>query len=261
MAKIVSVQEISINDIVPYENNAKIHGREQIEKLKESILEFGFLTPCLIDEDNNLIAGHGRVMAAKELGFETVPCVYIEGLTEEQRRAYILADNRLSELGEWDMDAVNIELQELDRLGFNFAVTGFDSIMELADFDEEAKAIRETSRYTGKVNIPQYEPTGEEVDTDDCVDLEKTYELMEEIDEANLPKDIADFLKVAAYRHAVFNYRNIAELYANSSPKIQELMEKSALVIIDVDDAIANGYVKLSKTINDILSEVEDDGE
>lgn len=89
MAKIAEVQEVSLGLIKPYENNAKIHGDYQIQKLKDSIKEFGFVNPCLIDRDYNLIAGHGRVMAAEQLGMETVPCLFIEGLTEAQRRAYI----------------------------------------------------------------------------------------------------------------------------------------------------------------------------
>ena len=141
MAKIADVQEVSLEKLRPYERNAKKHGAGQIEKLKASIIEFGFLTPCLIDSEYNLIAGHGSVMAAKELGIETVPCVFIEGLTEEQRRAYILADNRLGELGEWDMDLVFEELSELDDLGFDVELTGFEmpeEIPEVAedDFDE-----------------------------------------------------------------------------------------------------------------------------
>lgn len=126
MAKTSKMLEVAVSDLVPYRKNAKIHGEEQVKKLKASIQEFGFLSPCLIDKDNNIIAGHGRVMAAKELGMKTVPCVYIEGLTEEQRRAYILADNRLGELGEWDMDLVSEELQALKETGFDIDLTGFD---------------------------------------------------------------------------------------------------------------------------------------
>lgn len=126
MAKIGKVQEVAVNELVPYEKNAKLHGEDQIEKLKASILEFGFLTPCLIDKKKNIIAGHGRVMAAKALGMETVPCVFIEGLTEAQRKAYILADNRLGELGEWDMSIVMSELEELKDMDFDIEVTGFE---------------------------------------------------------------------------------------------------------------------------------------
>ena len=126
MGKIAEVQEVTLRNLVPYAQNAKIHGAGQIDKLKKSIEEFGFLTPCLIDRDFNIIAGHGRVMAAKELGMQSVPCVFIEGLTEAQRRAYILADNRLGELGEWDMDLVLSELEELKDMDFNIELTGFD---------------------------------------------------------------------------------------------------------------------------------------
>lgn len=146
MAKTTKMVEVPVSKLVPYEKNAKIHGEAQLEKLKASIEEFGFLSPCLIDKDFNIIAGHGRVMAAKEMGLKTVPCVFIEGLTEEQRRAYILADNRLGELGEWDMELVFEELEELDLDGFDISVTGFelpeyefDSYTEPSEFDDIEK--------------------------------------------------------------------------------------------------------------------------
>ena len=126
MGKIAKVQEVPIVKLKPYDKNAKIHGPEQIEKLKSSISEFGFLSPCLIDQDYNLIAGHGRIEAAKQLGISSVPCVFIEGLTDEQRRAYILADNKLGELGTWEMDMVDLELAELSDLDFDVTLTGFE---------------------------------------------------------------------------------------------------------------------------------------
>ena len=126
MGKIEKIENVDVNMLVPYAKNAKIHGQNQIEKLKKSIEEFGFLTPCLIDKDFNIIAGHGRVMAAKELNIKAVPCVFVEGLTEAQRRAYILADNRLGELGEWDMELVVEELKVLDNMDFDVSLTGFD---------------------------------------------------------------------------------------------------------------------------------------
>lgn len=126
MAKIDKVQEVAVTLLKPYEKNAKIHGREQLDKLKASIEEFGFLTPCLIDSDYNIIAGHGRVAAASEMGLKSVPCVFIEGLTDAQRKAYILADNRLGELGEWDMDIVYDELFDLDSMDFDITLTGFE---------------------------------------------------------------------------------------------------------------------------------------
>lgn len=138
MAKIAEMQEVSLDLLKPYERNAKIHGEEQIELLMNSIREFGFLSPCLVERDTfNLIAGHGRVEAAKRLGMEKVPCVFVEDITEEQRRAYILADNRLTELGTWDMDMVNIELGELDDMGFDVSVTGFDFEADPPEISED----------------------------------------------------------------------------------------------------------------------------
>ena len=126
MAKIDRVQEVSLDMLRPYERNAKIHDEKQVEQIARSIQEFGFLNPCLIDKDHNIIAGHGRVLAAQKLGLHSVPCIYIEGLTPEQRRAYILADNRLTELGGWDRETVNLELSELNDLDFDVSLTGFD---------------------------------------------------------------------------------------------------------------------------------------
>ena len=137
MAKIAELQEVSLDLLKPYERNAKVHGEMQIEKLMGSIKEFGFLSPCLVERDSfNLIAGHGRVEAAKRLGMKTVPCVFVEDISEEQRRAYILADNRLTELGGWDMETVEAELKELYAGGFDVSLTGFE--LDLGEVGEEA---------------------------------------------------------------------------------------------------------------------------
>lgn len=139
MGKIEKIEEIEVEKLIPYANNAKIHGRKQLEKIKDSIREFGFLTPCLIDQDFNIIAGHGRVMAANEMQLKKVPCVFVEGLSDNQRKAYILADNRLSELGEWDMELVAAELKELADDGFGIELTGFsidDSIFDNEKIDD-----------------------------------------------------------------------------------------------------------------------------
>lgn len=126
MAKIAEVQEVSRGLLKPYERNAKIHSEEQVKKIADSIKEFGFVNPVLIDRDYNIIAGHGRVMAAKKLEMDSVPCVFVEGLTETQRKAYILADNKLGEIAEWDIDILNAELEKLTAAGFNISLTGFD---------------------------------------------------------------------------------------------------------------------------------------
>ena len=113
MAEVKQIERVGIDKLIPYINNAKIHSDDQVTRIASSIREFGFVNPVLIDKDFNIIAGHGRVMAAKKLGMTEVPCLYVEGLSEAQRKAYILADNRLGELAEWDMDLVKLELEEL----------------------------------------------------------------------------------------------------------------------------------------------------
>ena len=124
MAKVIEIQEVNINDLKPYERNAKKHSDEQIEMIAKSIQEFGFISPVLIDKELNIIAGHGRVLAGKSLSLETVPCVFVEGLTEEQRRAYILADNKLTELGGWDFLVLEQELDSILDIDMSALLTG-----------------------------------------------------------------------------------------------------------------------------------------
>lgn len=123
---------VRIDELVPYANNAKIHGPEQIEQLRRSLREFGFVSPVLIDEERNLIAGHGRVEAARAEGMTEVPYVLVSELSEAQRRAYIIADNRLAETGEWDAARLKFEMEELSSLSFDTSLTGF-TMVEVSD--------------------------------------------------------------------------------------------------------------------------------
>ena len=168
MAKTAEMAEVSLSSLKPYERNAKQHSQDQVAKIADSIREFGFVSPCLIDRDNNLIAGHGRVMAARELGMTTVPCVYVEGLTDEQRRAYILADNRLTELGGWDMITVADELEQLADLDFNIDLTGFKLSDIGADWFESRER-GDTSREEGNDEYNEFLDKFEiKKTTDDC---------------------------------------------------------------------------------------------
>lgn len=117
---------VSIDDLVPYAGNARTHSPEQIELLRRSLREFGFVAPVLIDFDNNIIAGHGRVEAARLEGMAEVPCVLVSNLSDAQRRAYILADNRLAELSGWDEGALRLEMEQLAALRFDTTLIGFD---------------------------------------------------------------------------------------------------------------------------------------
>jgi len=136
------MQLISIDKLVPYVNNARTHSAEQILKLRSSLREFGFVNPIIIDREFNVIAGHGRLMAAKEEGIEEVPCVFVDYLTDAQKKAYILADNRMAMDAGWDDELLKIEMEELQNLGYDLGYTGFDE-KELADLfgidDKEVK--------------------------------------------------------------------------------------------------------------------------
>lgn len=115
-----------VEQLIPYCRNARQHSEEQILQLRASLREFGFVAPMLIDARDNILAGHGRLLAAKAEGLTEVPCVLVENLTDTQRRAYILADNRLAEQADWDEELVSLELHELQEMGFDLALTGFD---------------------------------------------------------------------------------------------------------------------------------------
>ena len=119
-------EKVDINKLVPYARNARTHSKEQILQLRSSLREFGFVNPVLIDGDMNIIAGHGRIRAAKEEGITEVPCVFVEHLTEAQKKAYILADNRLALSAGWDEELLALEFGELKDLGFDLDLTGFD---------------------------------------------------------------------------------------------------------------------------------------
>jgi ParB-like chromosome segregation protein Spo0J len=137
------LQNIAIDKLMLCTRNARTHSEDQIIKLQASIKEFGFVNPILIDSDFNIIAGHGRLLAAKKEGLKEVPCVCVNHLTEVQKRAYIIADNRLALDAGWDMDLLKLELAELKTMDFNLDLTGFDNceIDLMFEEKEEKKAI------------------------------------------------------------------------------------------------------------------------
>ncbi len=119
-------EKVNIDKLVPYARNARTHSKEQILQLRASLREFGFVNPVIVDKDYNIIAGHGRVLAAREEELTEIPCVFAEHLTEAQKRAYILADNRLALNAGWDEELLALEFGELKDLGFDLDLTGFD---------------------------------------------------------------------------------------------------------------------------------------
>lgn len=127
------MQMVEASKLVPYVNNARTHSAAQISKLRASIREFGFINPVIIDGNYGIIAGHGRVVAAQEEGLAEVPCVLVDHLTEAQKKAYILADNRYAQDAGWDEELLRIEIEGLQAEDFDVSLTGFrdDEITDL----------------------------------------------------------------------------------------------------------------------------------
>lgn len=244
-----------VSQLVPYARNSRTHSDEQVAQIAASIKEWGFTNPVLIEPDGGIIAGHGRVMAAQRLGLDDVPCVIAEGWTEAQKRAYVIADNKLAMNAGWDEGILKLEFQDLGDVNFDLTLTGF-TMEEIGDiFDDTGEGGSGeglSENYSRKIEAPIYEITGACPDIPQMMDRAKTETLQAEIASADIPDEVKDFLAYAAERHTVFNFRNIAEFYAHADAKTQDLMEQSALVIIDFDRAIEEGFVQLSKELLDM---------
>lgn len=131
----LEINYISTDVLIPYVNNSRTHSDKQVTEIASSIKEFGFTNPVLIDKENTIIAGHGRLLASKKLGLKEVPTILLENLTEAQKKAYIIADNKLALNAGWDEELLSIELKELDELGYDTSLTGFseDELSDILD--------------------------------------------------------------------------------------------------------------------------------
>lgn len=134
-----------VNDLIPYINNSRTHSEEQVNQIVASINEFGFTNPLLIDEKDNIIAGHGRLLASKKLKMEEVPCIVLSGLTEAQKKAYIIADNKMALNAGWDEELLKIELESLKELNFDLELTGFnvDELDDIFQVEEEQEIVED----------------------------------------------------------------------------------------------------------------------
>ena len=150
-----------VGELIPYVNNARTHTDEQINKVAASIKEFGFLNPILISDDNVITAGHCRLLAAKKLGFKKVPCILENHLTEAQRKAYVLADNKLSLDAGWDEELLKIEIESLEEYGFNVELTGFseEELGQLFDLGNETE--EDDFDVEGELEKPTFSKTGD----------------------------------------------------------------------------------------------------
>lgn len=235
---------IDPNEVTPFAKNSKIHTEKQIKNIVNSIKRFGWQQDVVITSDGILVIGHGRRLAALQIGCE-MPYHIIDKtadeLTDEDIRELRIADNQTNAETGLDFGILGEEIVDLGFEGF--------------DFDFGIGGEDENNPYTAEIKIPQYSVQGELPSLGDLYDTDKADELIDEINNSSLSEPEKKFLIEAAKRHNCFNYQKIAEYYAGASPEMQDLMERSALVIIDYEDAIANGYVTLSNRLKRMREE------
>ena len=263
----MKIEEININDIKKYENNPRKNIKKNVDIVKESISNYGMNVPLVIDENNTIICGHIRFEACKELGFKTLPCVRVENLTEEQIKAYRLVDNRTSQFFDWDVKKLNEEMKDLN-LSKNFKFDDF--------FIQRPKDL---NPYTQKIDVVKYDYVSDnkeeekeggeqrpKIDVSSLYNGEKVKQLNSKISLLDISEEERSFLLATATRFYDFNFKNIANFYALASKETQEVMEELALVIVDYNRAIELGFVKLNKTILDLMNQekenkIEDEDE
>jgi len=224
-----------------------------------SITKNGVYRPLIVQRSTGyILAGNHTYEAMLYSDMDEVPVVYRD-VDDETARRIMLADNRTADLGDYDNAVLADLLQSLPDLdGTGYDGDDLDDLLtSLAEKDEEDRE----GWYTDKVTVPQYEIVGEQPTLDELWDDTKTRELIDTIDRTpDLPDDVADFLRHAAHRHTVFNYRKVAEYYPHAPATVQRLMEQSALVIVDLDDAIRFGFTKFHETLAEQQWEAEQDG-
>ena len=244
----MKIEQISIDLIKPYDKNPRKNDHA-VEQVARSLKEFGFQQPIVVDKNMTIVVGHTRYKAARHLKLTEVPVV-IADISEDKLQAYRLADNKLNELADWDTELLFAEMESIVSKG-NEQLTGFN-LQEINDILNRA----DDTIYTKKVDTPIYTPKGERPLIKDLYQEDRCQELVIKIKQADIPEDIRDFLIKAAHRHRIFDYENIAEYYAHATPEVKQLMEDSALVIIDFNRAIELGYVNLTK---DLKQNYQDD--
>ena len=252
MMRDLKITMVKLDDIIPYERNNKDHPQEQIDLLVKVISAQGFDVPIVIDENNVIIKGHGRHIALKQLKMTEAPCIVRADLTENEKKAERISDNKISDMATYNLLNLKLEYEDLKLGNYDLGSIGvFQKELDKLDKDFNKEAGNAQSEdYTKKIVPPIYEPKLEKKpEIKELFDTSKADELIKEVEASNLSPEEKTFLRFAAYRHIVFNYENIAEYYSHSEKETQNLIENSAMVIIDFNKAIEKGFVALSQEI------------
>lgn len=254
-----------VQELKYYPDNPRKHSIKQIEDLSKQIDLVGFNQPIIIDENNQVLVGNGRLEAADKLSMDEISCIVytnedikkiakLKNTTPENiKKQMIIADNKLNDNSGWDDDTLGDWLNELTEANLD---TYFDPNEMTEIWDDEKLS---DSDYTKKIEVPTYEPSDTKPTENQLYDNTKTKELIKLINNLNIDDKQKEFLISAASRLIVFNYDKIADYYAHSDKEVQDIMEKMALILIDYDKAISNGFVRMTKEIAKVLE--EEDGE
>lgn len=229
-----------------YEKNPKNHTDKDIDLIIKSIKRNGWGDALLVcPETMEVLSGNGRLMAAQKLGMEQVPVIYApKGLSEKQKADLVIASNKLVESSGYNNNLEElIEMYEIDPKEFGIEL-------------EKQKIEEEKEDFKFDTTIPQYKIKGENVDIEECFECGETNNLIKTINDSSVTEKEKILLIIGAYRRSILNYRKIAEYYVTkASGEMQALMEKMGLVIIDYDDAIANGFTTLTEELGDMIDE------
>ena len=251
----MDVISVPVSSLRSDPNNARLHGPENLAAIAGSLSAFGQRTPLRVRGDV-VIAGNGTLEAAISLGWETIEVTQVPAdWSDEQARAYALADNRTSELAEWDLEVLSDQLVSLELADFDVDFLSFANLPNLPELPEPT----DDNIYTDKITNLIYEIKGDRPSVLELYDDAKSCRLRADIVNAGLPVDVEAFLVAATYRHVVFNYERVAEFYAHADEQTQKLFEDSALVIIDYDDAIRQGFVRMNDALDRLQKSGQDD--
>lgn len=244
---------IDLDQLHPHPRNVR---QGDVGAICESLKAHGQYRAIVYQQSTKrILAGNHTWQAAKALGWKQIAATPVV-CDDEQALRILLIDNRLNDLADYDTAELASILQELEATSAKLDGTGFDgdSLDELlADVASDKALQDQVDAYTQLIKVPQYQIVGEEPEVTELYDASKCEKMFRKIEKANLPDPIKEFLRLAATRHIVFSYSKIAEFYPHQTKEVQQLMEESALVIIDADDAIANGYAVFARTMTDLL--------
>lgn len=240
---------VDVGLLKPHPKNRNKHPKDQIERLAKILKYQGVRAPIVVSKRSDyMVKGHGTLQAMIKNGWDRVPVVYQDFEDNDQEWLFVQSDNAIASWAELDLAGINADLSELGPFDID--------LIGLKDFTvDPLEDATGDDKYTDKIELPLYEPKGPKPALEELYDLTKYKKLAEEITQSDLPDSVKVFLTYAAGRHIVFQYDKIAEYYAHSLSNVQQLMENSALVIIDFKKAIENGFIKMVKEFGEICEE------